>query len=443
VVDLGYRPRDWQAWCHRQKRKYSVWLIHRRAGKTVYAIIELIYEALRHQGGDGRFAYVAPELKQAKRNAWAYLKQYAGVIPGTKIHESDLYVELPGGSRISLYGADSPDSLRGIYLDGVVLDELAQMKPDTWSLVVSVALMDRAGWAIFIGTAKGINMLSELYNKALREGGNWICCNVTWRDSGVFSDEEIAEARTKMSEAEFRQEFENDFTAAVMGQILPMDLVRPAIGKHLREETYSHAPKLLGVDVAYSQTGDRSVIFPRQGLAAFRPEIHRGLNNMGLVERIIDIHAAWHCDAIFIDHGRGEGVIHRLGQLGGYPVIPVNAGERAAKPHYQNKRIEMWDAGIRPWLEQGGALPDLVPGLLEDLCAPCFRPDSASGKLQMESSEQLKARGLQSPDIGMALSFTFFQAVKPRREQESMLIARLRNESRSKAVTDHDPYYDP
>jgi hypothetical protein len=370
VVDLGYVPRAWQRDCHQAKAEclFLVLVVHRRAGKTVLSVLELIHAALSFPGRDGQFGYIAPELKQAKRVAWGYLKSYARMVPGTKVSESELSVTFTNGCKVTLYGADNPDSLRGIYLDGAVMDEIAHMKPQTWGEVVSVALLDRGGWAIFIGTVKGVDMLSELYFKALADGtGEWDARNYIWSDTNVFSDEEIAKARRTMTKAQFRREFENDFSAATPNQVLPMDLVRDAIGKHLRKDIYDFSPKIMGVDVAYSQTGDRSVIFPRQGLAAFRPEVFKGLNNMGLAEQVAQRWNKWQPDAVFIDAGRGEGVISRLQQLG-YDPIPVVVGAAPFKPHYQNKRIEMWDDGIRPWLEAGGALPDGVMGLVEDFC---------------------------------------------------------------------------
>jgi len=102
--------------------------------------------------------YLAPYYRQAKQVAWDYLCYYARDIPGTKVNQSELRVDLLNGSRIRLAGAgDDPDALRGIYLDGVVLDEYADMSPRVWSEIVRPALVDRKGWAIFIGTPKGRN----------------------------------------------------------------------------------------------------------------------------------------------------------------------------------------------------------------------------------------------------------------------------------------------
>ena len=128
---------------HKRDTRWFVGVAHRRAGKTVADINELIIGATRCRLQNPRFAYVAPQLNQAKDIAWTYLKEYTAFIPGVKTNESELWVELPGGARIRIYGADNPDRLRGIYLDGVVLDEFGDMDPTIWTQVIRPALSDR------------------------------------------------------------------------------------------------------------------------------------------------------------------------------------------------------------------------------------------------------------------------------------------------------------
>src|SRR5690606_9719062 len=133
-----------------------------RAGKTVMAVMRLIAAALANERQSPRYAYIAPQLNQAKDVAWTYLKHYGLKVPGASVNESELCVEFPNGARVRIYGADNPDRLRGIYLDGVVLDEVADMKPEVWDEVVLPTLTDRQGWALFIGTPKGVNRFSEM-----------------------------------------------------------------------------------------------------------------------------------------------------------------------------------------------------------------------------------------------------------------------------------------
>lgn len=189
---------------------------HRRAGKTVAAINDLIDAALRCQKPDPRFAYVAPYYTQAKDVAWLYLKRYTANIPGRQVNEGELRVDLPNGARVRLYGADNYDRMRGIYLDGVVLDEFADMHPAAWTEVIRPALADRQGWALFIGTPKGRNTFCELYERAL-EADDWFALRLKASETGLIPDEELAALRVEMSPNEYQREMETDFDAAIEG----------------------------------------------------------------------------------------------------------------------------------------------------------------------------------------------------------------------------------
>src|SRR3954451_7106432 len=171
-VSTGHVPRPQQRLLHAAPGRFKVLVTHRRFGKTVFAVNELISGAKRCKLRQPRFAYLAPFHNQAKDVAWSYLKHYTARIPDLAVNETELWVELPprveheggsGGARIRLYGADNADRLRGLYFDGVVLDEYAQMHPRVWSEVVRPALADRMGWALFIGTPMGRNGFCDLF----------------------------------------------------------------------------------------------------------------------------------------------------------------------------------------------------------------------------------------------------------------------------------------
>ena len=191
-------------------------MCHRRFGKTVLAINHIIDRALRNERERPRYAYIAPLYRQAKQTAWDYLKAYTRPIPGTEIRESELRVDLPGERRIQLFGADNPDALRGIYLDGVVLDEYAQMPRALWAEVIRPALADREGWAIFIGTPAGRNAFCELYEDA-QQDGTWHAAMYKASETGVLPKLELDAARKAMSEDQYAQEFECSFEAALPG----------------------------------------------------------------------------------------------------------------------------------------------------------------------------------------------------------------------------------
>lgn len=151
-VVIPYCPRPLQRELHDALMKYrwGVVVCHRRWGKTVWAINHLLMRAMT-TGNNARFAYFAPFLKQAKSIAWDYLKHFSRPIPGVAFNETELRVDYPNGARIRLLGADNPDSMRGVYLDGVVLDEYAQMQPSLFTEILRPALSDRKGWAVWMG----------------------------------------------------------------------------------------------------------------------------------------------------------------------------------------------------------------------------------------------------------------------------------------------------
>lgn len=411
-IGLGYFPRDWQRECHRQRRRFTVLALHRRAGKTELAIMELLDCALQFKQDLGLFFYVAPYLKQAKAIAWARLK--ARVEPlrqfgAVDVNESELSVTIKSnGAVIRIFGADNPDAMRGVRLDGCVIDEVAQIKPEVWQDTLQPALSDRKGWALFIGTPQGVNLFSELYFRAAQLP-DWHSAKYTVYDTHSIDPDEVERLRRDMSEMSFAREYLCDFSAAGDDQLISLSDVEAAAQREVREDQVSFAARILGVDPARFGD-DRSVIFPRQGLAAANPIIYRGIDNMDLASRVAAKIEEWKPDATFIDAGQGGGVIDRLRQLG-YDVIEVHFGGRPTDARYLNKRAEMWFE-MREWIRLGGGIPNNVD-LKQDLAAPIYWYDSA-GRLQLEPKEDIKKRGLPSPDLGDALALTFAHPVHKR-----------------------------
>lgn len=217
TVYLGYEARAAFVPYHDRSERWAVIVAHRRAGKTVACILDLIDAAIRCKKKNPRFAYVAPLLKQAKDTAWTYVKDYGLRIPGAKVHENELRLDLPGGARIRLYGADKPDGMRGIYLDGVVMDEYGDMHPKMYSDVVRPALSDRKGWATWIGTPKGPNDFHKLWQKA-QGAPDHFKLMLRASDSGILDPTELADARAHMATPEqYAREFECSFAAPDVG----------------------------------------------------------------------------------------------------------------------------------------------------------------------------------------------------------------------------------
>lgn len=197
-----------QAKVFRSPARFRVVCAGRRFGKTHLAIATALKTALE---GSGRVVwFVAPSYRQAAQIGWKILKSLVPKNNSRKTNETDLSIELHNGSVIALRGADNYDSLRGVGLDGLVLDEFADMSPDAWFEVLRPALSDRQGWALFIGTPKGFNHFHTLWTKAYLMDG-WEAFQFTTLDGGRVPPEEIEAARAELDPRSFRQEYEASF----------------------------------------------------------------------------------------------------------------------------------------------------------------------------------------------------------------------------------------
>lgn len=340
-IDLGFTPRPWQAAVLRQLLRFAIVVVHRQGGKTELAIAKLVDAALRSQRADARFGYVAPLLKQAKGIAWDRLKAYARKLPGTVINESELSVAFANGARIRLFGADNPDSLRGLVFDGLVLDEVAQLAPRLWGEVLLPTLAEREGWGLFIGTPKGINLFSTLYYKALSDPA-WFAALYDCYQTEALSPAAIAQIQRESTEAQFRQEMLCDFGATSENVLIPLDLARAASQRKLRPAQYEFAPKVLGVDIAW-QGGDRSCIVARQGLQMFPPRVVRGAPEKTFAVTVANAIVKWQPDMTFVDSTGGYGgeVVSRL-QDAGHFVEPVVFSWKASNERFANLRAEVY-----------------------------------------------------------------------------------------------------
>lgn len=240
-IVIPYSPRRQFMPLHTRTQRWACVVAHRRAGKTVACVNELIRGALTSTKQEPRFAYVAPYYAQAKDAAWTYLKRFCSVIPGAEPNESELRVDLPNGARIRLYGADNYDRMRGGYLDGVILDEYADMDPNAWSEVIRPMLADRIGWAIFIGTPKGKNAFWELWDRS-NTSPDWLPLMLRASETGLVAKAELDDARAMMTPEQYEQEFECSFDAAIVGSYYGSDIAK--IERAGQIATVGHDPLL-------------------------------------------------------------------------------------------------------------------------------------------------------------------------------------------------------
>lgn len=219
-IRLRYVPRPYFNDFHRRNARWAMLVAHRRAGKTVAVVNDLVEKASYNTRQEPRYAYIAPFLKQAKDIAWSYLKQAAAPFQ-PRINESGLFVELtllPNSPRITIYGADNPDSFRGIYLDGVALDEFGNMRLSIWKEILLPTLIDRRGWAVFMGTPNGPNHFRDMWYENIKRS-DWFTSFLPVGVTNIISQEDLEMMKSLMDEEQFAQEMLCSFEASVRGAI--------------------------------------------------------------------------------------------------------------------------------------------------------------------------------------------------------------------------------
>ena len=309
-IKIPYTPRKFQNYLHQRIRDYrwSVLVCHRRFGKTVCMINHLLMAALTSKVSNPRYAYIAPTFKQAKSIAWDYIKQFTHKIPGVKFNETELRVDLPNKARITLLGSENCDGLRGIYLDGCVIDEYANVNDRLFPEIIRPALSDRKGFCIFIGTPQGMNNnFYELFQHA-KGADDWFYFKAKASETKVVDQDELTKAKEVMGENKFKQEFECDWIANIEGSIYGKTLAKMENQRQITRVPYDPS---LPVNTAWDLgVSDHSAII-------FFQQLGRSIN-------IIDYHEE-----------RGQGMPHFI-EL-------VKNKEYIYKDHFAPHDIEVTD----------------------------------------------------------------------------------------------------
>ena len=309
-IRIPYTPRKFQNYLHQRFRDYrwSVLVCHRRFGKTVCMINHLLMAALTSKVSNPRYAYIAPTFKQAKSIAWDYIKQFTHKIPGVRFNETELRVDLPNKARITLLGSENCDGLRGIYLDGCVIDEYANVNDRLFPEIIRPALSDRKGFCIFIGTPQGMNNnFYELFQHA-KGADDWFYFKAKASETKVVDQDELTKAKEVMGENKFKQEFECDWIANIEGSIYGKTLAKMENQRQITRVPYDPS---LPVNTAWDLgVSDHSAII-------FFQQLGRSIN-------IIDYHEE-----------RGQGMPHFI-EL-------VKNKEYIYKDHFAPHDIEVTD----------------------------------------------------------------------------------------------------
>lgn len=213
MTALNLQLLPWQQEVMESSARFKVIAAGRRTGKSHLAAVSLILSALN--GEKGKTFYVAPTQGQARDVIWNTIFDIAGEII-ERSHVNNLEITLAGGNTIYLKGADRPDTLRGVSLKHLVLDEYAFMKPEVFESILRPALADCKGTAIFIGTPEGRNHFFDVYQGA-ESWDDWESFHYTSFDNPIVDRKEIEHARQTLPAWAFQQEFMASFDARTGG----------------------------------------------------------------------------------------------------------------------------------------------------------------------------------------------------------------------------------
>ena len=267
LIQIPYKPREFLKPYHARTERFACLVAHRRFGKTVGAINDLVRDALTCKLQNPRVGYIAPYFSQAKAVAWDYAKHYTAGIPGIKVNESELRVDFPNGGRLRLFGADNYDAMRGLYFDAVALDEPADFPSNAWPTVIRPALADRKGRATFIGTPKGKNEFWEISDHA-RKDPDWFYGCYKASETAILDEDELTDARKIMGDDRYEQEFECSFEAAIMGAYYGAELRKATEARRVGNVPYDPAlPVVTAWDLGI---GDSTAIWFSQFMGAER-----------------------------------------------------------------------------------------------------------------------------------------------------------------------------
>ena len=429
VVESPFTPHRcqeevWMGW-----KRFNILKTCRGWGKTVFAVMSLD-KAARSSKTPLDFAYIAP----VKAQAWDLISPviyeflghleniddgHGGTISAISIKDSAMEVRYSNGCKIKAYGADNPNNkvIRGKTFGGLVVDEFDSCSMEVWKKIIRPCLRKHKGWALLVGTIEPGSNLCAMADQ-MEGQKDWQIktykFSECWQDLPAYDQDEYDAIMMEFANTPniFAREFECDETASDDDVVILTTLIHYANGKHIPEGAYKGLAKVMGVDVATGGGADQSAICKRQGLCCF-PIQEYNLNNMDMADQIIRVMNEWEAEdgipvsAVFIDKGRGEGVISRMQQLG-YRPIGIDFGGKASKDIYRNKRTEMYHDGVNSWLNMGGALPE-DKKLMQELAVPTLRPGRW---LMMESKEDIKKKLGRSPDRADAFVLTFAMPVR-------------------------------
>mgnify|MGYP001583682020 CR=1 FL=1 len=374
-ITIPYKARIWATF-HETKKRWIVLVLHRRAGKSTAAFNHLQRDALTTP--NSRFAYISPTYKQGKNIIWDIAKHYARIVPRIEFNEAELTVKYPNGSKITLYGADNPDSLRGIGLWGVVFDEYSQQPSNIFTEIIRPALADHQGYAIWIGTPKGKNEFYKLFKYA-QQDPDWFAMLQTVDDTELISEQELKDAKKIMTSDEFQQEWYCSFEAAIKGAIFADELAQARKDKRITIVPYDTSLPVFTVwDLG--KGANMAIGFYQRSFEQVRKiDYWEGQGNDSLPEAIKVVknkpyvyggHFAPH-DIVAVDLSTGKTRLETAEELGisfeKVPKLEVNDRINAGKLMFS--RLWVDENKCEKWLENIGQFQrewDAIKGMFRD-----------------------------------------------------------------------------
>lgn len=393
-------------------------------GKSALVAWLILWAISTHE--DTRGVVTANTEAQLRTKTWPELAKWYGLFIGkhkftitaTSIYSSDKEHEKTWRIDMIPWSEHRTESFAGLHNKGkrilVIYDEASAIPNVIWE-VTEGALTDKDTqiiWAVFGNPTRNTGRFRECFSK---HRSRWLNHRVDSRQVSITNKEQIKQWIEDYGEdSDFvKVRIRGEFPSMGDMQFISSDIVEAARGRHLRTDQYDFAAVVIGVDPGWSS--DEGVIYLRQGLMSKLLKTYRNVKDdfevAGWVARFQDEYSA---DAVFIDLGYGTGIFSAGKQMGRNWVL-VPFGGASTDDGYANKRADMWRQ-MRDWLKGGGALEN-DPVICEQLVgveAGVIALGPSTGKIKLESKEDMAKRGLESPDRADALCLTFTAPVMSR-----------------------------
>lgn len=424
-VPVNYTPRNYQLpflytmepGSGGKKRACLVW--HRRSGKSKTLLNFAINECFRRVG---TYYHCFPEYAQGRKVLWdgvdrdghPVLEWHVPQLIRKATNAAEMKITLVNGSLWQIIGADNYDSVVGANPVGLILDEwaISDKYPQAWDFFRPI-LAENGGWAVFPFTPRGRNHGFDLYQQSLANE-DWFCELLTVKDTQAITVEAIeTERKAGMPESMIQQEFYCSFLSSTEDIVVPYELIQAALDREVR---FDGAPRVAGLDVARFGN-DRTALVVRQAGSIVYVETWSSADVVETAGRVLDRYRSKLFDTVAVDAiGIGAGVGDLL-KSNAVPTSLVQVSEKAKnEARFDSQRDELWWK-LREWFEEGNCtisralMPQLRQAIIKDIQDIHYKY-SASGKIKVESKEDMKKRIGLSPDIGDALCLTFTHKIR-------------------------------